>query len=44
MISPATDIKVTKYSTYYIIQNSYDLATEYSIISTETCKVILDGW
>ena len=43
-ISAATDIKATKYSTYYIIHNSYDLATKYSIISTETCKVILSGW
>ena len=43
-ISPATVIKVTKYSTYYIIHNSYDVATKYSIISTETCKVILPGW
>ena len=43
-ISAATYIKSTKYSTYYIIHNSYDLATKYSIISTETCKVILPGW
>ena len=40
----ATVIKATKYSTYYIIHNSYDVATKYSIISTETCKVILPGW
>ena len=40
-ISAAIVIKATKYSTYYIIHNSYDLATKYSIISTETCKVIL---
>ena len=40
--SAATVIKATKYSTYYIIiHNSYYVATKYSIISTETCKVIL---
>ena len=33
-------IKVTK----YIIHNSYDVATIYSIISTEKCKAILPGW
>ena len=43
-ISTAIVIKATKYSTYYIIHNSYDVATKYSIISTETCKVILPGW
>ena len=43
-ISTATVIKATKYSTYYIIHNSYDVATKYSIISTENCKVILPGW
>ena len=43
-ISAATVIKATKYSTHYIIHNSYDVATKYSIISTETCKVILPGW
>ena len=43
-ISAATVIKATKYSTYYIIHNSYDVATKYSIISTETCKAILPGW
>ena len=43
-ISAATAIKATKYSTYYIIHHSYDVATKYSIISTETCKVILPGW
>ena len=42
-ISAATVIKATKYSTYYIIHNSYDIATKYSIISTESCKVILPG-
>ena len=43
-ISTAIVIKATKYSTYYIIHNSYDVATKYSIISTEKCKVILPGW
>ena len=43
-ITTATVIKATKYSTYYIIHNSHDVATKYSIISTETCKVILPGW
>ena len=28
-------IKARKYSMYYIIHNSYDIATKYSIISTE---------
>ena len=42
--SAATVIKATKYSTYYIIHNSYDVATKYSTISTEKCKVILPGW
>ena len=41
-ISAAIVIKVTKCSTYYIILNSYDVATKYSIISTEKCKV--PGW
>ena len=31
-ISAAIVIKATKYSTYYIIHNSYDVATKYSII------------
>ena len=31
-ISAATVIKATKYSTYYIIHNSYNVATKYSII------------
>ena len=35
IISAAIAIKATKYSTYYIIHNSYDIATKYSIISTE---------
>ena len=43
-ISSAIVIKAAKYSTYYIIHNSYDVATKYSIISTEKCKVILPGW
>ena len=43
-ISSAIVIKATKYSTYYIIHNSSDVATKYSIISTEICKVILPGW
>ena len=43
-ISAAIVIKVTKYSMYFIIHNSYDVATKYSIISTEKYKVILPGW
>ena len=43
-ISAAIVIKATKYSTYYIIHNSYDVASKYSIISTEFYKVILPGW
>ena len=43
-ISAAIVIKATKYSTYYIIHNSYDVATKYSIISTGKCKVISSGW
>ena len=35
IISAATCIKVTKYSIYFIIHNSYYVATKYSIISTE---------
>ena len=42
--STAIVIKATKCSTYYIIHNSYDVATKYLIISTEKCKVILPGW
>ena len=34
-ISAAIVIKATTYSMYFIIQNSYDVATKYSIISTE---------
>ena len=34
-ISAAIVIKATKYSMYFIIHNSYDVATKYSIISTE---------
>ena len=34
-ISAAIVIKTTKYSMYFIIHNSYDVATKYSIISTE---------
>ena len=37
-------IKATKWSTYYVIQTSYGVATKYSIISTEKCKNILPGW
>ena len=36
-------IKATKYNTYYINHNSNDVATKYSIISTEKSKVILPG-
>ena len=43
-ISAAIVINATKYSTHYIIHSSYNLATKYSIISTEKCKVILSGW
>ena len=43
-ISAAIVIKVAKYSAYYIIHNSYDVAIKYSIVSTEKCKVILPGW
>ena len=43
-ISAAIVIKATKYSMYFIIHNSYDVATKYSIISTEKCKVVLPGW
>ena len=34
-ISTAIVIKATKYSMYFIIHNSYDMATKYSITSTE---------
>ena len=43
-ISATIVVKATKYSTYYIIHNWYDVATKYSIISTEKCKTILRGW
>ena len=43
-ISAAIVVKATKYSLYYIIHNSYDVATKYLIISTEKCKVTLPGW
>ena len=36
-ISATIAIRATKYSTYYIIHNSNDGATKYSIISTEKC-------
>ena len=42
--SAAIVIKAIKHTTYYIIHNSYDVATKYSIISTEKCKVFLPGW
>ena len=42
-ISVAIVIKATKYSTYYIIHSTYDVATKYSIIITEKCKVISPG-
>ena len=44
LLSSAIVIKAAKYSTYYIIHNSYEVATKYSIISTEKCKVILPSW
>ena len=44
IISAAIVIKATNYSTYYINHGSYDVASKYSIISTEKCKVILPGW
>ena len=34
-VSTAIPIKAKKYSMYFIIHNSYDVATKYSIISTE---------
>ena len=43
-ISAAIVTEAAKYRTYYIIHNSYDVETKYSIISTEKCKVILPGW
>ena len=44
VMSATIVIKATKYSTYYIIHNSYDVVTKYSIISTKKYKVILPGW
>ena len=41
-ISAAAVIKATKYSTHY--HPSFNVVTKYSIISTETCKIILPGW
>ena len=43
-ISAAIVIKDPKCSIYYIVHNSYDVGTKYSVISTEKCKVILSGW
>ena len=43
-ISASTVIKATEYSMHDLIHNSYEVATKYSIISTETCKVVLPGW
>ena len=43
-ISAAIAMKAMKYSMYYIIHNSYETETKYSIISIETCKVISPGW
>ena len=42
-ISSAIVIKAAKYSTYYIIHNSDDVTTKYSIISTGKYKVIVNG-
>ena len=42
-ISASTVIKATEYSMHDLIHNSYEVATKYSIISTETCKVVLPG-
>ena len=43
-ISVVIVIRATKYSAYYIIHNSYNVATKYSIISNQKCKVILLDW
>ena len=43
-ISTAIVIKATKYSTYYVIHNSYYVTTKYSIDSTKKHRVILPGW
>ena len=40
-ISAAIVIKTTKYSMYFIIHNSYDVATKYSIINTEKIEIYL---
>ena len=42
-ISAAIVITATKYSTYYIIHNSYGVATKYSIINTGKCNFIYPG-
>ena len=42
-ISAAIVIKATKYSMYFIIHNSHDVATKYSIISTEKMLSYLIG-
>ena len=42
-ISAAKVIKATKYSMYFIIHNSHDVATKYSIISTEKMLSYLIG-
>ena len=38
-ISTATVIKATKYSTYYIIHNSHDVATKYSVTALKLVKL-----
>ena len=43
-ISTAIVIKAPQNSIYCIIHSSYDVATKYSFISTNKCKVILPGW
>ena len=42
-ISAAIVIKATKHNKYYIIYNSCDVATKWSIITTEKSNVILPG-
>ena len=42
--SVAMVIKATKYNTYYINHNSNNVATKYSVSSTEKSKVTLPGW
>ena len=39
MISAATVIKAIKYSNYYIIHNSYDASTKYSVIALQLVKL-----